>query len=332
MAYTKLSLTEQFLAEDINEASMRGVLHSYFPLLLVERFTAAIDLHPLRREIIATSIVNHVVNRNGVTFVFRLQEETHATVGDVIRAHIAASTLFDADALWNAILTETMHAREATTVALLLEIDRVVERVSRWILRHRRLPLDVGEVTAAYAPGVARVGELLHGLFSPAELIAIEERAAGWISDGAPRELADRVAALDLYPAALDIARLTILGQTDASIDATARVYFTLDERLGLGTLRDRIVALPRNDRWDALARSALRDDLAGEHSALTAAVLATTTTGEQHDQYEAWSTLHAAAIHQHLTTMREVEEGGPSTIASLSVVLRGLRSLAGAV
>ena len=332
MAYTKLSLTEQFLAEDINETSMRGVLHSYFPPLLVERFTAAIDLHPLRREIIATSIVNHVVNRNGVTFVFRLQEETHATVGDVIRAHIAASTLFDADALWNAIRAETMHAREATTVALLLEIDRVVERVSRWILRHRRLPLDVGEVVSAYRPGVTRVGELLHGLFSAAERAAVDDQAAAWISDGSPTELATRVAALDLFPAALDIARLTIIGQTDANVDATARVYFTLDERLGLGTLRDRIVALPRNDRWDALARSALRDDLAGEHSALTAAVLATTTTSEQYDQYEAWSTLHAPAIRQHLTTMREVEEGGPSTIASLSVVLRGLRSLAGAV
>ncbi len=332
LAYTKLSLTEQFLAEDVNETSLRGVLHGYFPALLAERFTAAIDLHPLRREIIATSIVNHVVNRNGITFVFRLQEESHATVGDVIRAHIAASTLFDADALWNTIRSATTHSREATTVAMLLEVDRVVERVSRWILRHRRLPLDVGEVVAAYRDGVARVSELLSGLFSPAEQTAVQERAEAWITDGAPPELANRVAALDLLPAALDITRITIVGQTDATVDATARVYFTLDERLGLGTLRDRIVALPRNDRWDALARSALRDDLAGEHSALTAAVLATATTPEQYDQYEAWSTLHAPAIREHLTTMREVEDGGQSTIASLSVVLRGLRSLAGAV
>ncbi len=332
MAYTKLSLTDQFLAEDINETSMRGVLHGYFPPLLVERFTDAIDMHPLRREIIATSIVNHVVNRNGVTFVFRLQEETHATVGDVIRAHIAASTLFDAEALWSAIGAQTARSPESTTVAMLLEIDRFVERVSRWILHHRRLPLDVGQVVSAYRPGVARVGELLHGLFSPAERAAVEQRSAAWISDGTPPELASRVAALDLCPAALDITRLTIIGQTDANVDATARVYFTLDERLGLGTLRDRIVALQRNDRWDALARSALRDDLAGEHSALTAAVLATATTSDHYDQYEAWSTLHALPIRQHLTTMRELEDAGPSTIASLSVVLRGLRSLAGAV
>ena len=43
--------------------------------------------------------------------------------------------------------------------------------------------------------------------------------------------------------------------------------------------LRDRIVALPRDDRWRALARAALRDDLYGLHRALTAEVLAASGT-----------------------------------------------------
>ena len=332
LAYTKMSLTEQFLAEDISELSMRDVLHAYFPAQLRDRFVDAIDMHPLRREIIATSIVNRVVNRNGATFVFRLQEETHASVGDVIRAHIAASRLFQADDLWDAIRSFRDRVPESTIVSMLLEIDRVVERASRWILRHRRLPLDVNEAVSAYEPGVARVRELLDGLFSAAEQVDVAARATRWTDDGVSPRLTQQVAALDLFPAALDITRLTIVGHSDITIDATARVYFTLDERLGLGTLRERIVALPRNDRWDALARSALRDDLAGEHSALTAAVLGTATTSDEYDQFEAWSTLHETAIDQHLTTMREVEDGGPSSIAALSVVLRGLRSLAGAV
>ena len=332
LAYTKLSLTEQLLGEDFNEAALRDVLHAYFPSRLNDQFPAAIDMHPLRREIIATSVVNRVVNRNGVTFVFRLQEETHASVGDVIRAHSAASQLFAADELWNTIRSFQDQVPEATLTAMLLEVDRVVERASRWILRHRRLPLDVKEAVLAYMPGVSRVGVLLDGLLSAAERAGVESTVQAWIDEGVPGELARRVAALDLYPAALDITRLSIVRHEDTTIDATARVYFMLDERLGLGTLRERIVALPRNDRWDALARAALRDDLAGEHSALTSAVLATTTTPEQYDQYEAWSTLHGSAIREHLTTLREVEDGGPSSIASLSVVLRGLRSLAGAV
>ena len=54
-----------------------------------------------------------------------------------------------------------------------------------------------------------------------------------------------------------------------------AAVHFQLGERLELHWLRDRIVALPRDDRWRALARAALRDDLYGLHRALTAEVLA---------------------------------------------------------
>ena len=44
--------------------------------------------------------------------------------------------------------------------------------------------------------------------------------------------------------------------------------------RLELHWLRDRIVALPRDDRWRALARAALRDDLYALHRELTAEVL----------------------------------------------------------
>ncbi len=324
LAYTKLSLSEQFLAEGFDEASMRDVLHAYFPPLLRKRFSTAIDVHPLRREIIATSVVNRVVNRNGVTFVFRLQEETHSSVGDVLRAHTAASRLVDADPLWSAIRGQDT-ASESTTVSMLLEVDRVVERVSRWLLQHCRLPLDVAQTLATYGDGVSDVSALLDSLFSDAERATVAARATRWTDDAASPDLALRVATLDLLPAALDVTALATSRATDVATVAT--VYFTLDERLGLGTLRERIVALPRNDRWDALARSALRDDLAGEHRALTAAVLSTAADTDNH--VEAWSAENEPAIRQHLATLRDVEDGGQSTIASLSVVLRGLRSLA---
>ena len=56
-----------------------------------------------------------------------------------------------------------------------------------------------------------------------------------------------------------------------------ARVHFALGERLGLPTLVARILALPREDRWQTMARAALRDDLHAVHAQLTAQVLATT-------------------------------------------------------
>ena len=50
-----------------------------------------------------------------------------------------------------------------------------------------------------------------------------------------------------------------------------ARVHFALGERLGLPALVERIFALPRDDRWQTMARAALRDDLHSVHAQLTA-------------------------------------------------------------
>ena len=39
-------------------------------------------------------------------------------------------------------------------------------------------------------------------------------------------------------------------------------VYFRMSERFGIDGMLTRVARLPRDDRWDALARGALRDDL----------------------------------------------------------------------
>ena len=51
-------------------------------------------------------------------------------------------------------------------------------------------------------------------------------------------------------------------------------MHFALGERLGLPALVERIFALPRDDRWQTMARAAVRDDLYGVHQQLTAQVL----------------------------------------------------------
>ena len=58
-------------------------------------------------------------------------------------------------------------------------------------------------------------------------------------------------------------------------------MYFALGERLELHWLRDRIIDLPRETRWEAMARAALRDDVYAEQAELTAHVLRSGTGAE---------------------------------------------------
>ena len=63
-------------------------------------------------------------------------------------------------------------------------------------------------------------------------------------------------------------------------------VYFQLAARLDLNWLRDRIIELPRTNRWQALARAALREDLYGVHRSLAQEVIE--AAGAQADGEEA--------------------------------------------
>ncbi len=89
-----------------------------------------------------------------------------------------------------------------------------------------------------------------------------------------------------------------------------------------------RISALPRGDRWQALARAALRYDLYAALEALTVAVLTSTPPGEPNERITAWEGANAAAVSRAASTLDEIGRLEKGDLASLSVALRTLRGV----
>src|ERR1700741_428768 len=86
MAYCKISTYAELLESDLPEDPyLSHDLERYFPSPLPERYTRAMREHRLRREIIATTVANQLVDRAGTTFVFRLGEETGAPTSRLAR-------------------------------------------------------------------------------------------------------------------------------------------------------------------------------------------------------------------------------------------------------
>ncbi len=101
LAYAKMDLELALTASPLpDDPYMQRVLEAYFPSLLRQRFAAEIDSHQLRREIIATSLANEIINRGGSTFVVRLSEETGSALPDVACAFVAVRDIFDLDRLF----------------------------------------------------------------------------------------------------------------------------------------------------------------------------------------------------------------------------------------
>ncbi|WP_347058587.1 NAD-glutamate dehydrogenase [Blastococcus sp. HT6-30] len=333
LAYAKLQAGDAVLASSLpDDPALEQLLVDYFPAPLRTRFPAAVTSHPLRREIIGTALTNRAVNTAGVTGLYRLVEETGVPLATVVRAHAVARAVFGIDRMWDALRPLDNQVPAATQVEARTEATRLAERATRWLLRQPDLtaehPLPLAEVTDRFAASVAEVQTGLPGWLLGAEAESYASRAGRLQESGLPAELAARVAAAPLLPAALDLA--VVAERTGAPVALAGRVMQRLAERLGLMTLRELVIALPRDRRWPSMARASLRDDLAMEQAALTADVLSRRTSdAEQADELvgrweEGWDIGQRRAAAQ----LADITAGDRQELAELLVAVRTLRGL----
>ena len=276
---------------------------------------------------VATRVTNSVVDRAGTTFVFRLTEETGMSAPDVARAHTAAREIFGLRALWSQIEALDDVVSTDTQITLLLEVRKLAERATRWLLRNRIQPLDIAATTEFFEPGVRELALLIPKLVTENRRSTLERTVDDHVRAGVPEDLAWSVGTLPDLISALDIT--TVARSTQRPVEEVAGVYFALDEHLMLDWLRGRILDLPRDDRWQSLARAALREDLHVVHSAITAEVLRTIPPGAQgREQVYRWIETIDAATNRCLRLLSDIINSGRSDLATLSVALREIRTL----
>ena len=328
LAYAKIELSDALVASDLpDDEFMEEELVRYFPRVLSERFRDEMDGHRLRRELIATTVTNSLVNRAGITFAFRLTEETGATASEIARAYIVARETFDMRAHWTEIEALDSSIPADLQLDMLLEGRKLVERATRWLVRSRPRPLDIAAEIERFRPGAALLAETLRDFLHGGDRASVEAAAARYVRAGVPAELAGRVAAFGALFSALDIVEAA--GATGAPLEEVAAVYHALGARLRLQWLRDEITALPRDNRWQTLARAALRDELYNVHSALTREALqAGPTELDPEARAEAWHASNRAGVDRALQVLSDIEMGGLTSLETLSVALREVRNL----
>jgi len=312
LAYAKIALEDDVLESSVpDDPYFAQELHAYFPGPLRERYADLLAAHPLRREIVTTALVNGMVNRAGTTFAFRLAEETGASAADIVRAHEVARVVFGQAELWHAIEHLDNEVAADVQTAMYLESRRLIERSSRWLLRRWARPLPVAEAIAFFRPGVRDVAATLR----PAD-----DDVAALTARGVPADLARQVTLLGGSYCALDITDLA--ATWSRPVPEVTSLWSTVGDRLQVDWLRERIVELPRGDRWQALARGALRDDVESEHRAVTAAVL------NAGGDFDAWAKNAQPALARVLALLDDIRAHGVYDLATLSVALREIRNL----
>jgi glutamate dehydrogenase len=321
LAYTKNGVTSDLLAGTFPDTPLfNELLLDYFPRAIRTHHHDLVRNHPLRRELIAMILSNEIVNRGGITMVRRLVEETSATASDISLAHLAAWRIFDLDQLWAELGSIDTHVDSAVVTALELEVTRLGERATRWLLRNEPQPLDVEAVVQRYQGPL----EILRDLSLETEA---SESVHELVAVGVPAPLAARVTSLGQAYGFLDLA--TVSHRTGLQPQLVSALHQILEDRLGLSPLRDWVVALPREDHWQTMARGALRDQYFLERAELAAAVVSSVDpAAAPADQIEDWIKANMVAADRCRRTLAEIDAVSDRDLAHVSVALGALTQL----
>ena len=327
-AYVKIGLFQRLLASTLpDEPFAANELRAYFPPALGEHFGGPMSSHRLAREIVATQVANEMVNRCGMTFAFRLGEETGADDADIARAYLVAREVYGMRETWRAIEALDGRAGADVQISMLRETRKLVERAARWLLRNRQRPLDVVRDIGHFAPGATALRQGLREVVAASSRSAIDEAAARLTAEGVPEELALEVASCNDLLSALAV--VEVAAGAAIPVGTAASVYFDLGERLDLHWLRDRIAALPRGNRWQALSRAALRDDLYAQLSALALDALRLDAgEAEPARRVDLWLRRNRIPVARCRQIVGDLMNAGETDFTMLSVAMGEVRTL----
>ena len=322
IAYTKNLDVEEILASDLPDSPvLEEDLLAYFPTALRERFPDALRQHRLRREIVATGLVNNMVNLAGISFDHRMTEDSGASVPDVARAFVASRNIYRFAERWREIDELGSSVSLDTQIDLLLEVRRMSERGTTWLLRHLPPPLDIGAAIETFGEEIELLSETLESSMGGRVAAEIERLRRERIDLGVPDALATQSARWPWMHIGFDMTRLA--HEEGCDVMTSAAAYGAVFQAFDIGWMWEGIGSLPRSDRWQTQARSSMRDDLMNVIAELTRRVMRSADGSPQ-----AWIDANRRAVARTVAMHREIRRAESFDLTTLSVALRQLRNL----
>ena len=269
VSYGKLTYTNALLQTKLpDDPKMRDWLMRYFPENLQKKYAAAIEKHQLRRNIIAMSVSNAVVNRMGPTFVRMAQEKTGRSLEDITGAYLLVRDAFDLRPLWEQIEALDNKIPAQVQLRAIQKIGKLAERATYWLL-NADLNLDV---QSDYRGSVQQLKACLEKCLPDEQRENFLARRKMWMENGLPQKLAHEIALLPLMASAFDILRLANNLRKD--IVSVTQIYFAVGDYFQFERLRGKVQNLPQDTPQMVTAVESLLNSFYVTQSAFTACVI----------------------------------------------------------
>ncbi|MCG9738980.1 NAD-glutamate dehydrogenase [Shewanella insulae] len=328
VAYAKMVLKEQLLTPEITDDTfLSQLLIEYFPRQLQEKYSERMVNHPLRAEIIATSLANELVNDMGLNFVQRMQDETGASVAEAAICYTMAREVFGLADLTKSITALNGVVPAVVQGEMLHQLRRNLRRACRWFLRHRNRNQSIEQVVAFFSPVFQELRQNVHQYLVEDEVNGIRAEIAALVKEGVPEQVATDVVNMSTLFSALDISEIAQLE--DKPVALVAETYYKLGARIDLHWFLEQISAQPVANHWQALARAAFREELDWQQRSLSSAVLRTCPSVCDADAIiEQWVESNQGLLERWFHMLADFKTSQTHEFAKFSVALRELNLL----
>lgn len=332
LAYSKITLYEDLIKSDFpDDPAFTKDLVTYFPQPIQKNYKETVERHPLRREIIATTFANNMINRSGITFVNEMQYRLGYSPIDITRAYAIARNVFDLEDIWHEIenMDNSIHAN--SQIEMHIEVKKLVERATAWFLRNGEYPYNIDQHNRLYHKGIKELYNNLVDVLPEKTQKSVKEKYDMLMKNKVPTELARKISSLSPMGAACDIVRIASMSNA-ITPSIVGKIYFALGEKFGLRWLRNIASSIPSENEWDRRATQALVEDLYSQQSSLTIRVI------NGYDQnvlkknpekiLEEWAEHSSHAVSQNRRMLDELQKAEKIDLAMITVANRNLRVL----
>lgn len=329
VSYSKMVLKESLVTDEVSENPYyRQLLVNSFPVPLREKFNAAMDNHPLRKEIIATKLANNIVNDMGLNFMVRMNEETGASDSEIALCYSIASAIFEMKSTWSAIASLDNQISAEVQTEMLYQLRRTVRRATRWFLRHRNKAMTIEQTIEFFSPTFKDVSANLSDYLVSDEAESIAKNADKLIDQGVPSEIATRIVSLSSLFSVMDLAE--VAHNSSKAIEMVSNTYFKLGAKMGLHWFLDQITAQPVTNHWQALARASYREELDWQQRSLSEVVMNSQQdeTADVNELVESWMESQSVLLTRWQHMLQEFKTSQSHDFAKISVALRELMLL----
>jgi glutamate dehydrogenase len=327
LSYAKIDLYNGLIdSEESLEDFLAIDPQRYFPSVLRQRYSHLLAGHRLSRQILGTLVANDLVNRMGPAFVKRVQSDTGANIVTVTRAYEVARIICRAGPILRKIESLDYEIPASAQVSMMFEVSRTLRHVCYWLIEQYGDDLDILVAVNRLKENMTRIYSRSASYLSRAARDRHERAEKHYIGMGVPEKLANRMSVLLLTRPALDMSDLAAEQKRDV-VDA-ARLYSTFNDALGLYWLHHQAEDLQVEGRWQAMARSNLRDEFYRLRRKLAFQLLTPRSKKEPGAIAQAWLKKRVVEVDRFNSMMDEMKLRDEVDFATLSVAAQELREL----